>query len=168
MLVFATVGTCIMFLSLSIVANPITHTRVSRENTREQPNHSSTAPEIHNTGLAHALLRAKTLTSFARPPHDLLHTFPRQLAPASSTTRAQRVSRENTREQPNHSSTAPEIHNTGLAHALLRAKTLTSFARPPHDLLHTFPRQVAFAARRCRCLSRYRPRPLKLRMTSGA
>ena len=54
-----------------------------------------------------------------------------------------------TLEQPNHSSTAPEIHNTGLAHALLRANTLTRFARPPHDLLHTFPRQVAFAAPRC-------------------
>ena len=37
----------------------------------------------------HALMRANTLTRFARPPHDLLHTFPRQLAPASSTTRAQ-------------------------------------------------------------------------------
>ena len=36
-----------------------------------------------------------------------------------------------------------ENHSTGLPRALLRAKTLTSFARPPHDLLHTFPRQVA-------------------------
>ena len=53
---------------------------VSRENTREQPNHRSTTSENHNTGLPHALQRAKTLTSFARPPHDLLHTFPRQLA----------------------------------------------------------------------------------------
>ena len=55
----------------------------------EQPNQHSTTRENHNTGLAHALLRAKTLTSFARPPHDLLHTFPRQPAPAGSTTRAQ-------------------------------------------------------------------------------
>ena len=56
---------------------------------------------------------------------------------------------ENTREQPDHRSTTRENHSTGLPHALLRAKTLTSFARPPHDLLHTFPRQVASAAPPC-------------------
>ena len=60
-----------------------------------------------------------------------------------------RVSGENTREQPDHRSTTRENHNTGLPYAQLKGETLTSFARPPHDQLHTFPRQPAFAAPRC-------------------
>ena len=56
---------------------------------------------------------------------------------------------ELTLDQPNHHSTTSENHNTGLPHALQEAKTLTSFARPPHDLLHTFPRQPASAAPPC-------------------
>ena len=41
--------------------------------------------ECGNITLPHALQEAKTLTSFARPPHDLLHTFPRQPALVGST-----------------------------------------------------------------------------------
>ena len=68
-----------------------------------------------------------------------------------------RVSRENTREQPDHRSTTRANHNTGLSHALDGRGTLTSFARPPHDLPHTFPRQLALAARWRVCLSRPLP-----------
>ena len=68
-----------------------------------------------------------------------------------------RVSQENTREQPDHRSTTRANHNTGLSHARDGRGRLTSFARPLHDLPHTFPRQLALAARWRVCLSRPLP-----------
>ena len=63
------------------------------------------------------------------------------------------MSRENTREQPDHCSSARENRNTGLPYAQLKGKTLTSFARTPHDQLRTLPTQVAWGTSLL-CLSR--------------
>ena len=86
--------------------------------------------------------------------HTTCHTRPLDNLPRPAAPRARKtVSRENTREQPDHCSSTRENRNTGLPHAHLQRETLTSFARTPHDQLRTLPTQVAWGTSLL-CLSR--------------
>ena len=96
---------------------------------------------------------------FSRAPDTTAYLYRRGCPGRQQRARA-RVSEDNTREQPDHRSTAHEKRHASLPHALEGGETLTSFARPPHDQLRALPRQPAPGAP-CSCTSRRQRRVVK-------